>query len=213
MEELRSTSILDREIEADAKKKAAKILENAERECKEIAENVDQRLKKSLEEKSLSYKNKISQLEKNAQAYIPLEKERFLVSFYDEQVCKAMNSYFDSIGEKGRLSLLASKLDSFKQVLEDKNINAKYFGGLKEADVKNLLENFFNGKLNSVQGIQFEKSGEQAVQGNSLHEGIVIESEDEAVKIRLTIDEVVRELKDKYSYELAATLFGGKLPQ
>lgn len=213
MEELRSTLILDREIEADAKKKALKILENADRECKEIAESVEQRLKKSLDEKSAFYKNKISQLEKNAQASIPLEKERFLVSFYDEQVFKALNSYFERLGVQGRLSLLESKLGLCKGVLENKNIKARYFGGLEEKDVKIVLEKFFAGKVNSIESIPFEKSGEQAVSGNSIHEGMVIESEDGAVKIRLTMDEFIRELKDKYSYELATTLFGGRLPQ
>ena len=80
MEELRSTEILDKEIEADARKKAAKIVAKAESEAKSIIEGVDDRVKKAVEEKSAVYKNKLSLLEKNADAYIPLEKERFLVA-------------------------------------------------------------------------------------------------------------------------------------
>ena len=52
MEELRSTEILDKEIEADARKKAAKIVAKAESEAKSIIEGVDDRVKKAVEEKS-----------------------------------------------------------------------------------------------------------------------------------------------------------------
>lgn len=48
MEELRSTEILDKEIEADARKKAAKIVAKAESEAKSIIEGVDDRVKKLL---------------------------------------------------------------------------------------------------------------------------------------------------------------------
>jgi len=33
------------------------------------------------------------------------------------------------------------------------------------------------------------------------------------VKCRFSFDQLVSELEDKYSYELASTLFGGRLPE
>ena len=205
MEELRSTEILDKEIEADARKKAAKIVAKAESEAKSIIEGVDERVKKAVEEKSAVYKNKLSLLEKNADAYIPLEKERFLVAFYDEQVCKAMNEYFNSIGKEKRLSLLENKLEKCKFALENKKIAVSYFGGLEKAFAKNIT---------GYESIQFEKSGEESVKGNEIHEGMILKSDEKnSVIVRLTMDELVRELKDKYSYELSSTLFGGRLPE
>ena len=64
------------------------------------------------------------------------------------------------------------------------------------------------------ESIQFEKSGEEAVKGNEIHEGMILKSDEKnSVIVRLTMDELVRELKDKYSYELSSTLFGGRLPE
>lgn len=213
MEELRSTEILDKEIEADAQKKAKKILDKAEREAQAIAAGVEERVKKAVEEKSASYKTKLSQLENNAGAYIPLEKERFLVSFYDEQVCKAMNAYFNSIGKEKRLSLLQNKLSQCKAALQDKKFTVRYFGGLEEVDAKKVAEKIFSKEISRYESIQFEKSGEEAVKGNEIHEGMILKSDDNSVLVRLTMDELVRELKDKYSYELSSTLFGGRLPE
>ena len=78
MEELRSTDILDREIEADAKKKAGEIIKRAQEECDEILAGVQTRVKTALDQKSAFYDAKIAQCKKNAAAYVPLEKERFL---------------------------------------------------------------------------------------------------------------------------------------
>lgn len=214
MEELRSTEILDREIEADAQKKAAKIIGDAERQAKSLADEVAGRVSKSAGEKEAIYKDKLSQLEKNAEAYIPLEKERFLVSFYDEQVSKAIDEYLDSIGKEKRMALLENKLSLCKLALSGKKIDVRYFGGLDEKDARKTAEKIFSANdLGSFSQIPFEKSGEEAVKGNSIHEGMIFESVDKSVKIRLTIDEIVRETKDKYSYELASTLFGGRLPE
>ena len=214
MEELRSTEILDKEIEADAHKKAEKILADAGREAGKIAAGVEDRVKTALEEKSALYKEKISLLEKNAEAYIPLEKERFLVAFYDEQVSEALNGYFASIGKEERLSLLENKLEQCAFALKGRKMSVSYFGGLKEEDAGSVAGKFFEKDIVSYSEIQFEKSGEEAVKGNEIHEGIIIKTEEkDSVKVRLTMDELIRELKDKYSYELSSTLFGGRLPE
>ncbi len=213
MEELRSTEILDREIEADAQKKAAKIVANAVAEADAIRNGVADRVKASIDEKTAAYEAKISLKEKEAQAYIPLEKERFLVVFYDNQVNKAVNNYFIKNGDKKILSLLESKLKQCTFALENKAVSIKYFGGLNEKQVLTLVKNGFKGTVKDCSEIAFEKSGEEPLKGNEIHQGIIIESDDNTVKIRLTMDEIIRELKDKYSEELATTLFSGVLPQ
>ena len=110
MEELRSTDVLDREIEIDAKKKADKILQRAREEEEKILSEVDARVEESYKHAKAEYESRILQRQKNAQAYIPLEKERFLVSYYDRKVNTALNSFFDSMSEDEFDALLASRL-------------------------------------------------------------------------------------------------------
>ena len=47
MEELRSTEVLDKEIRADARKKAEKILDKADVDCRYIIEEVAQKVKEA----------------------------------------------------------------------------------------------------------------------------------------------------------------------
>lgn len=208
MEELRSTEILDKEIEADARKKADKILKNAEAEAEKILSDVESRVKEAEEQKEKYYGSKFNQFEKNLEAALPLEKERFLVSFYDDSVSKALNDYLENIGTEKRLSLIEKRFQSLGGVIGGKKFNASVFG-ISASSAKNMLGTSVLG----VTEISFNESGEEEAKGNEIHEGIILESEDKKVRIRLTIDQIVRELKDKYSFELASTLFGGKLPQ
>ncbi len=212
MEELRSTEILDKEIEADAHKKVEKILARAEEESKSILADVERRVDEASKQKESYYAGKLSQFEKSVEEALPLEKGRFLVSFYDEEVSKAFNEYFENLGEGNRLSLIEKRLGKLPQALFEKKINAFVFG-FKLSDAKKMLEKSLAKNLGNIEEIVFEKSGEQAVPGNNFHEGIILSSEDGFIKIRLTLDQIVRETKDKYSEELAKTLFGGRLPE
>lgn len=212
MEELRSTEILDKEIEADARKKAEKILARAEEECRTILADVSLRVDEASKQKESYYAGKLSALEKSINEALPLEKGRFLVSFYDDEVSKAFNEYFEKLGLEKRLALIEKRLEKLPRTLFEKKINAFVFG-FNMADAKKILEKHLGQNAGEVTETSFEKSGEEAVKGNNFHEGIIISSEDGFVKIRLTIDQIVRETKDKYSEELAKALFGGRLPE
>ena len=65
MEELRSTEILDKEIEADARKKTEKILSRAEDECKSILDDVVRRVNEAKSQKESYYAEKLQQFEKS----------------------------------------------------------------------------------------------------------------------------------------------------
>ena len=211
MEELRSTEILDKEIEADARKKAEKILARAEEESKAILADVERRVNEAKAQKEAYYGEKFAQYKKSVEEALPLEKGRFLISFYSDAVSASFNEYLENLGEAKRLSLLEKRLGKLPESFFQKKINAYVFG-FKLAEAKKILEKSVK-NLAKVEEISFEKSGEEAALGNSFHEGIILASEDGFVRIRLTIDQIVRELKDKYSQELATTLFGGRLPE
>ncbi len=211
MEELRSTEILDKEIEADARKKAEKILAKAEEEAKSILSDVERRVNEAKSQKESYYATKLSQFEKSIEQALPLEKGRFLVSFYSDSVSQAFNEYLENLGEEKRLFLIEKRLGNLPETCFQKKINAAVFG-FKLAAAKKILEKSLK-NLGKVEEISFERSGEEETLGNAFHEGVILTSEDGFIKVRATIDQIVREIKDKYSMELAEKLFGGRLPE
>ena len=55
MEELRSTEILDREIQSDARKKAENILKKADKSCEEILNSVEKTIEEARKTKEDFY--------------------------------------------------------------------------------------------------------------------------------------------------------------
>ena len=74
MEELRSAEILDKEIQDDARKKAEKILRNADSQCDQIMAQVESRLEEAKKEKEIYFNQKADQVKKDLDSSMPLEK-------------------------------------------------------------------------------------------------------------------------------------------
>ena len=167
MEELRSTEILDKEIEADARKKAEKIFARAEEEAKAILSDVERRVNEAKAQKESYYSAKYAQAERSVNEALPLEKGRFLVSFYSDAVSKAFNEYLENLGESKRLALIEHKLEHLPESLLSKKVNALVFG-FKVSDAKKLLEKSVK-NLGKVEEVSFERSGEEEALGNAFH--------------------------------------------
>lgn len=210
MEELRSAEILDKEIQDDARKKAEKILRNADSQCDQIMAQVESRLEEAKKEKEIYFNQKAEQVKKDLDSSMPLEKSRFLVSYISSSIAKGINEYVKTLSSEKRFELAVSLLDQFSNLVSDRTFDAAVYG-FDPAYVKSTLSSKV--KINSCSSVDFAKSGSEAVDGIEIHEGVILLSEDKSVKIRLTLEEVITELIDKYRKELAVTLFGGRLPE
>lgn len=210
MEELRSAEILDKEIQDDARKKAEKILRNADSQCDQIMAQVESRLEEAKKEKEIYFNQKADQVKKDLDSSMPLEKSRFLVSYISSSIAKGINEYLKTLSSEKRFELAVSLLNQFTNLVSDRTFDAAVYG-FDPAYVKSTLSSKV--KINSCSSVEFAKSGSEAVDGIEIHEGVILLSEDKSVKIRLTLEEVITELIDKYRKELAVTLFGGRLPE
>lgn len=215
MEELRSTDILDREIEADAQKKAQKILKNAEEECKKIIDEVASRIETESKAKKDFFENKLDSFKRNMEAAIPLEKERFLADFYASQTGKAITSFINDLDEDKKIQLLEKRLLELKEILKGKKLNAEVYG-ISSSKISKLLEKSLKGddcSILSVKETSFELSGETAAPFIDVHFGVILKSEDNFLKCTVSCDSILSDFIDKNSLELAKVLFEGRLPQ
>lgn len=203
MEELRSTEILDKEIQEDVRRKAGAIIKNAEQDAAAVLAGVEGRIESIRKEKEAAYAQRILDLRRDAEAAVPLKKERFIVSYEDKAVHEAMKNYLSELGTGKKLDLIKNMLVHYKNVLKDRHINALY-SGFEKKDVEKLLQ--------SELGKDSVVFCEKAPVTSGSFEGFILESDDKAVKCRITIEELIEEILDKNRYELVSTLFGGELP-
>jgi len=208
MEELRSTEVLDKEIETDARKKAERILAKADSDGKALVADVARRVETLKEEKTAEYQKKTESYQADRDAVVPLEKERFLVSFIESAIVKAIDSYLDALGEEKRIALAVRRWNAYKAVVASQKVNAFVFGfdaaraeaALKKAGVP----------LVSCTSVAYEKSGDEGIDGLTFKEGIILETEDTMIRCRLTLSQIVGELETEHRAELAKALFGGR---
>ena len=210
MQELRSTDILDKEIQADARKKAERMIQKVDHDCEALLASVEADIQKAADDKKAFFDNKLNSFETDRKAVVPLEKERFKVSFIQNAIIQNINKYLEGLTEEKRLDLV-SRSFNFKTVTEGGyKVNAFVYGfSLSGA------EKFLSQKLGSqLLSCKETKFGAQVLEddlGLSKPEGIILESEDKNFRRRLTINEVIEKLLDTKRAELCDVLFGGQI--
>lgn len=208
MQELRSTDILDKEIQADARKKAERMLAKTDSECEKLLASVESDIEKAAREKQQFFAHKLEAFEKDRMAVVPLEKERFKVSFIQNAVIQNINKYLEGLSEEKRLALVARDFDS--GVKTELSLNA-YVYGFSLSAAKKFLTDKIGSKLLSVKETKFGAVILEEDIGLEKPEGIILESEDKNFRCRLTLNEVIEKLLDTNRADLSATLFGGDL--
>ena len=203
MQELRSTDILDKEIKTDARKRAEKILKKAESDFSSILSSVDDNVEKAKAEKEAYYKQKLEAFEKDQQASIPLEKERFEVSFIQSQLSDNINKYLESLPEEKKMDLVFNKFD-FK--LNKKVIAYVYGFNMKNAEA--YLSKKLGSYLLKCEETDFGRVMIEDDCGLKNQEGFILEAEDKSFRCRLTISQVISSILDENRKELFTALFG-----
>jgi len=206
MQELRSTDILDKEIQSDARKKAEKILKKADSDCAEILASVDVNIEKAKADKEKFFAKKLEAFEKDQKASIPLEKQRFEVSFIQSSISNNINKYLASLTEAKRMEIAAKGYD----FSSDKKMNA-YVYGFNKSEAEKFLSKKLGKNLLSCNETIFRKIVLEDEYGLDKPEGIILESEDKTFRCRLTLSEVISHLLDNNRAELSDALFGGNL--
>lgn len=216
MEVLRTTEILENEINENAKKKAACILAEAESECRKIAEIIDKRIAAVEKEEEFFLQKQLSVIKMEMEAAISLSKVRFLAEYTNKTVISAIHDYLDALDEKKQLQLIQSQLSRFAPVLEGKKLAVEILG-FDEKSVRPVLADVF-GKdaVASCQLVDPKVAMGSDVwnQGNlGVSKGILLRTEDSSVRCHVTFDDIVGQLLERHGSELASTLFCGGLSQ
>jgi V/A-type H+-transporting ATPase subunit E len=213
MEELRSTEILDKEIQEDARKKADKIVKNSQIEAQNILDSVDGRIEGARQEKEKFYAQKLTRFEKDTNASLPLEKQRFLVSFEDEEVTKAIKNYLENLSLEKKSELLKELLNKYKNILENRKVNIFAVDFDKTLAEKIAVDVLGKKSIVSCQDISDFKKQILTEENPNFVQGFVLKSDDKAITCRVLLSEIINNIRDKNSFELAQTLFCGRLPQ
>ncbi|MDR2481978.1 MAG: hypothetical protein LBD07_06825 [Spirochaetaceae bacterium] len=106
MEELKSTELLDKEIENDAVKKAASIKKNALLTVEKTKHEWQKRLETEIAKEKIKFDSAVAAYKKEASAKLLLDKKRFQCKTAGNRLKEAVNTFLDSMERKEIVFLL-----------------------------------------------------------------------------------------------------------
>ena len=207
MEELRSTEILDREIRADSRKKAEKIIAQAKTQAESLSDSTAEKIQLAQKEAETSLDAGMALFSGNLDSSLPLEKQRFYTMFVHESLMSAFNEYFSDKDEDFIISVLKNKALKIKALFPETKFDS-YSKGLSEKKVLKMLSEVFNKDVLSCTENAKMFPADEELPLFEHHRGIVLASKDGSVTVRLTLDQTVAELLDSKRIELASALLG-----
>lgn len=212
MEELRSTDILDSEIRNETKKKAEKIVDRAKETAGSLLSEVEAKVEEARQAALNASEKRLQTYEKNVNASLPLEKQRYQISYVHNSLIEAINLYLEKAGEEGRFEIIKGLALRVKNIFSSETQLYARTIFLDKDKVKKLLEEIFGKGRVFVEEGSINLISDETVELLKFHEGIILQTEDRKIKCNLTLDEKIREILDSSKMELALALFDGRLP-
>ncbi len=194
MEEVRNSENLKKEILEDARKKAERIVKNAEKQANGIRDEWDRKTAEDLAEIDKEYTTRASYLEKETMAALPLEKRRIRQNFFTEKFEECLADFAERIDETEAESVFKRKLRAGAVLLGEGKLSVDFSGISLEAAKRIVREGIDENRVLAWK----ETSGPK---------GVVLRAENGGFTYRMTLDEITEELREYYRKEIFEALF------
>ena len=205
MEELRSTQVLDREIEEQTEEKIKVILESAKENAQSLRDGLDLRIQKAVDEACRKFEEDSLTYEKKLEALVDLEEERLYIQYIHNSVIESFNKFFSGLSEEKVFEILGNHFKLMKSFFTSNKVSVMTVN-LDGSKVKKYLEGegFIVDSCESMN----VKLLESQLPGFLYNKGFFVESKECKIKANVTLDIILSELLSSNSYELSCALFG-----
>lgn len=206
MEILNSTDVIGDEIKEEARRKATKILKEADDEIDKLKKEASIKLKKLKQEQIEIYNEKIENYKSSVLVTLPLENWKRKVLFIEETLNNAVQAYFDALSVDKKLKIINAQLTRFDKIISNQNLLVRY-SGFKEEEVKFLIKRVFpNCKIQEI-----KKATHEQMHFTHVFEGIIIEDEALSFICKTGIEQAREKMFNQIKEKIAKILFGGLL--
>jgi vacuolar-type H+-ATPase subunit E/Vma4 len=201
MEIVKTSDALESQILEDARTKARKVLESADKECVALRAEWDRRSRDDGDRLDAAREAQCAALRQELVSSLPLDFMRTRLSFIQDAVSAAMKDLFDSLSPSDVQRIIGGRLKKAAYAFAGTRVTAEYAGMDPEA-VKRLI-------AASVPGATVEAvtpmEGELASRAGK---GIILRTSDGSRRYRGTLTELANLLLEEHREELVTALFG-----
>ncbi|MGP1521667.1 MAG: hypothetical protein ACTTIZ_09240 [Treponema sp.] len=206
MKVLHSTDVIGEEIKEEARKKADRILKNADLEVETLKKALIEKLEKLEQEQREIYSNKIQKYRDSVFVTLPLKKWKKKLEYVESVLNEALQTYFNSLTMDEKLEILKIMLNKFKTIVDGKTIKVKY-AGFDETMVRKLvIEVFTNVEIRECREALYSEK-----RFSGVYEGIIIEDIDKNFICKAGMEQAKNNVFAEQKEKLAQALFGESL--
>ncbi len=199
MEILKTGEALESEILEDARRKAARILDAADKECAQIRKDWEREAEEERKRKTEQSKAEVAELERELQASLPLDLMRARLAFIQEKISTALEEVFAHLGPAELAGILQQLLLRVARPFQGTTVVVQS-AGMDPAAASRLVSE-------SIPGVTV-KEARPAPEGQAADKGILLSTADGRLRYRATLSEVTLQLLEEHREELVAALLG-----
>jgi V/A-type H+-transporting ATPase subunit E len=197
MEELKGGGALEAEIREDARRKAERIIKQAEKDAEAARTEADKRSRAEISVMEGTMAKRGEAYRAEVLARLPLEKKRVRLSWIETALERELNAAMEALDDEEAADLVLARLEP--AALSFKGAGASVLlRGLVAPALRAAMVSLFGGARI-----------EEAVASKGADRGIEVESADGKLRFSASLRDIFGEFADSRRGELAAALVGG----
>lgn len=196
MEVLKTSETMENQIVDEARKKAAKVLQNAENECIKLETDLKKQFEKDTAQLETDFNRMYDKMAKDLAATLPLDLKRKKLAFIEKTIDKNLTDFFRSLKPAELIAIYKTWLAKVKDVFAGQSVRVRY-NGLKADEVKNL----------TVSEIPKIKIAQLEQEDKADFTGLIMSNMDDKLKYRCTLEEVRKMLYEEFRKAMYDSLF------
>ncbi len=204
MEVLKTSEELERQILEDARKKAGRVIEAADKECAQIRAEWEAKLREETARLEAAHKAAVDALGRELDASIPLDRMRERLTFMEKTLVDSVREVFKSLTQKETRAFFVFLIRRISGIFSGKHVLVRV-EGMAEAEVRKLL-------TDTVPSISIESLEPLTGAGGALlpsdGRGLILETTDRKIHYRGTFNEIARIIMEERRDEFVKSLFG-----
>jgi vacuolar-type H+-ATPase subunit E/Vma4 len=201
MDILKTSDALESQILEDARTKARRTLESADKECAAIRTEAERSAQEQVKSREAGIEGQIAALRQELTASLPLDFMRTRLAFIQETVDRALQELFQKLSGAELSAVIGKMLGRAAYAFTDARVVVSYTGMSAEEARKVVAA--------SVRGVTIESVKELPPEAAAAAiKGVILQTADASRRYRGTLNEMRNLLLEEYREELVTALMG-----
>ena len=201
METVRTSEVLESQILEDARAKAKRLRDSAEKECRVILAEGESRDAEEARRLDSALETRMAALRADHEAALPLDFMRSRLEFLQKAVSGALEEMFASLSADELDRVIGRQVARASFAFIDQHLVVKCAGMSEQAARRIVTANVPGAEMRSVTPLPAEQAEESGT-------GLIVETEDGSRRFRATLRELTALLLEEQREELVTALLG-----